>query len=49
MQCADIHSAAAEYDRLATAYPALRYYVILPPKVSVAERLVFILERVGTS
>jgi predicted ATPase len=45
----DFASAVAEYDRLATAYPALGYDVILLPKVSVAERLVFILERVGTS
>lgn len=45
----DFASAVAEYDRLAAAYPALGYDVILLPKVSVAERLVFILERVGTS
>jgi predicted ATPase len=45
----DFASAVAEYDRLAVAYPALGYKVILLPKVSVAERLAFILERVGTS
>ena len=45
----DFASAVAEYDRLAAAYPALGYDVILLPKVSVAERLTFILERVGTS
>ncbi|WP_066808831.1 AAA family ATPase [Sphingomonas asaccharolytica] len=45
----DFASAVAEYDRLAAAYPALGYEVILLPKVSVAERLAFILERVGTS
>lgn len=45
----DFASAVAEYDRLAAAYPALGYDVILLPKISVAERLTFILERVGTS
>lgn len=45
----DFASAIAEYDRLAAAYPALGYDVILLPKVSVAERVVFILERVGAS
>lgn len=45
----DFASAIAEYDRLAAAYPALGYDVILLPKVSVAERLAFILERVGTN
>jgi predicted ATPase len=45
----DFASAVAEYDRLAAAYPALGYDVILLPKVSVAERLAFILERIGTS
>jgi predicted ATPase len=45
----DFASAVAEYDRLAAAYPALGYDVILLPKVSVAERLAFILERVGAS
>jgi len=45
----DFASAVAEYDRLAAAYPALGYDVILLPKVSVAERLAFVLERVGTS
>lgn len=45
----DFTSAVAEYDRLAAAYRALGYDVILLPKVSVAERLAFILERVGTS
>ena len=45
----DLASAVAEYDRLAAAYPALGYDVILLPKVTAAERLAFILERVGTS
>ena len=45
----DFASAVAEYDRLAAAYPALGYDVTLLPKISVAERLAFILERVGTS
>ena len=45
----DFASAVAEYDRLAAAYPALGYDVITLPKVSVAERVVFILERVGMS
>jgi predicted ATPase len=45
----DFASAVAECDRLAAAYPALGYEVILLPKVSVAERLTFVLERVGTS
>lgn len=45
----DFASAVGEYYRLAAAYPALGYDVILLPKVSVAERLAFILERVGTS
>jgi predicted ATPase len=45
----DFASAVAEYDRLAAAYPVLGYDVILLPKVSVAERIAFVLERVGTS
>jgi len=45
----DFASAVAEYDRLAAAYPALGYDVILLPKVSIAERLAFILEQVGMS
>jgi len=45
----DFASALAEYDRLAAAYPVLGYHVILLPKVSVAERLAFVLERVGMS
>lgn len=45
----DFASAVEEYDRLAAAYPALGYDVTLLPKISVAERLAFILERVGTS
>ena len=44
----DFPSAVAEYDRLATAYPALGYDVILLPKVGVAERLAFVLDRVET-
>ena len=44
----DFASAVAEYDRLATAYPALGYDVILLPKVGVAERLAFVLDRVET-
>lgn len=45
----DFASAVAEYDRLAVAYRALGYDVILLPKVGVAERLAFILERIGAS
>ena len=45
----DFASAVAEFDRLATAYPALGYDVIPLPKVGIAERLAFILERVGAS
>jgi predicted ATPase len=45
----DFASAVAEYERLAATYPALGYDVTLLPKVSVAERLAFILEQVGTS
>lgn len=45
----DFASAVAEYERLAAAYPALGYVVTLLPKVSVAERLAFVVERVGTS
>jgi predicted ATPase len=45
----DFASAVAEYDRLAAAYPALGYDVVTLPKVSVAERVVFILEQVGVS
>ena len=45
----DFASAVAEYDRLAAAYPALGYDVITLPKISVAERVVFILERLGVS
>lgn len=45
----DFAPAVAEYDLLAAAYPALGYDVILLPKVSVTERIVFILERVGAS
>lgn len=43
----DFASAVAEYDRLAAAYPALGYDVILLPKVSVAERLAFVIEQIG--
>lgn len=45
----DFASAVAEYDRLAAAYPTLGYDVVLLPKVSVAERVVSILERVEAS
>jgi predicted ATPase len=45
----DFASAVAEYDRLAAAYPALGYDVVTLPKVSIAERVVFVLERVGAS
>ena len=44
----DFASAVAEYDRLAAAYPALGYDVILLPKVGVAERLAFVIDRVET-
>lgn len=42
-----LDAAIAEYDRLAAAYPALGYEVILFPKASVAERITFLLERIG--
>lgn len=42
----DFASAVAEFDRLAAAYPALGYDLILLPKAGVAERLAFILERI---
>jgi len=45
----DFASAVAEYDRLATTYPALGYDVITLPKVSIAERLAFVLEHIGIS
>ena len=45
----DFASAVAEYDRLAAAFPALGYDVIRLPKISVPERVAFILERVGAS
>lgn len=45
----DFASAVAEYDRLAAAYPAVGYRVIALPKVSVAERLTFVLEQIGMS
>ncbi len=42
-----IDAAIAEYDRLAVAYPALAYDVVVLPMVSVAERADVILGRVG--
>jgi len=45
----DLTTAVAEYDRLAAAYPALGYEVILLPRVNLAERAAFVLERVRTS
>lgn len=39
----DMHAAQAEYDRLLKAYPALGYEVSLLPKVSVPERVDFVL------
>ncbi|HWU72300.1 MAG TPA: AAA family ATPase [Sphingomonas sp.] len=45
----DFASAVAEYDRLAAAYSALGYDVILLPKVSFAERLTFALKQIGMS
>ena len=45
----DFAAAVAEYDRLVAAYPAIGYDVILLPKVSIAERLAFVLEQVGMS
>ncbi|HEX7848690.1 MAG TPA: AAA family ATPase [Sphingomonas sp.] len=42
-----LDAAIAEYDRLAVAYPALGYEVILLPKASVAERITFVLERIA--
>lgn len=44
-----LDAAIAEYDRLATAYPALGYQVILLPRTDVAERAGFVLERIGAS
>lgn len=44
-----LDAAIAEYDRLAAAYPALGYEVILLPRTSVAERAAFILERIAVS
>lgn len=40
-------AALAEYERLAKVYPALGYEVVLLPKVSVAERADFVLDRLG--
>ncbi|MEB3042678.1 AAA family ATPase [Rhizobium mulingense] len=37
--------AVAEYDRLATIYPALGYDVVTLPNIAVAERVDFILDR----
>lgn len=37
--------AVAEYDRLATVYPALGYEVVELPKISVGDRADFVLER----
>jgi predicted ATPase len=45
----DFAAAVAEYERLAAAYPALGYEVILLPKTSVAERIGFVLERIAPS
>lgn len=42
-----LDAALAEYERLAACYPALGYEIVLLPKVSVAERADFILERLG--
>jgi predicted ATPase len=39
----DMHAAQAEYQRLQKAYPALGYEVSLLPKVSVPERVSFVL------
>ncbi|ACI55386.1 conserved hypothetical protein [Rhizobium leguminosarum bv. trifolii WSM2304] len=40
--------AVAEYDRLATIYPALGYDVVMLPKIAVADRADFILDRLET-
>ncbi|OWV77930.1 ATPase [Rhizobium sp. R634] len=37
--------AVAEYDRLAATYPALGYEVVILPKIGVADRVNFILDR----
>jgi predicted ATPase len=43
----DLAAAEAEYARLVEAYPRLGYEVVILPKVSVAERANFILQRIG--
>ncbi|EJB08050.1 putative ATPase [Rhizobium leguminosarum bv. trifolii WSM597] len=40
--------AVAEYDRLAAIYPALGYDVVMLPKIAVADRADFILDRLET-
>ncbi|EJC79656.1 putative ATPase [Rhizobium leguminosarum bv. trifolii WSM2297] len=40
--------AVAEYDRLAAIYPVLGYNVVILPKLSVADRADFILDRLET-
>lgn len=40
----DLAGAISEYDRLAAAYPALGYEVVILPKASVAERAAFIFD-----
>jgi predicted ATPase len=39
--------ASAEYGRLASAYPALGYDVVLLPKLSVRERADYVLSSLG--
>lgn len=39
-------AAVAEYERLLAAYAALEHELVILPKVSVAERADFVLERV---
>lgn len=43
-----LDAAIAEYNRLAAVYPALGYDVVLLPETSVAERVAFVLQRIGT-
>jgi predicted ATPase len=43
----DLAAAEAEYERLLEAYPRLGYEVVVLPKMSVAERADFVLQRIG--
>ncbi|RUL98733.1 AAA family ATPase [Rhizobium chutanense] len=43
----DFDEAIAEYDRLAAIYPALGYQVVILPKIAVADRADFLLDRLS--